>query len=70
MGKADGSVVIHIGGQLGVAQLAEIGNVARNGGLRVMVQHTGLDFWCYALLGATVLLVVGLHQPEGAALSA
>ncbi|MEP1522460.1 hypothetical protein [Ascidiaceihabitans sp.] len=31
---------------------------------------TGLDFWYYALLGATVLLVVGLHQPEDEALSA
>ncbi|AUQ71135.1 SPW repeat domain-containing protein [Phaeobacter inhibens] len=30
----------------------------------------GLDFWYYALLGATVLLVVGFHQPEDEALSA
>ncbi|WP_299960349.1 hypothetical protein [uncultured Roseobacter sp.] len=30
---------IRIGGQLGVAQLAEIGNIVGNGGLRVMVQH-------------------------------
>jgi len=29
-----------------------------------------LDFWYYALLGATVLLVVGLHQPEDEALGA
>lgn len=31
---------------------------------------TSLDFWYYALLGATVLMVVGLHKPEDAALSA
>lgn len=29
-----------------------------------------LDFWYYTLLGATVLLVVGLHQPEDEALGA
>ncbi|WP_298936839.1 hypothetical protein [uncultured Ruegeria sp.] len=35
-----------------------------------LLGFTGLDFWYYALLGGTVLLVVGLHQPEDAALSA
>ncbi len=34
-----------------------------------LLGFTGLDFWYYALLGATVLMVVGLHQPEDAALS-
>lgn len=30
---------IRIGGQLGIAQLAEIGNILGNGGFRVMMQH-------------------------------
>ena len=28
---------------------------------------TGIDFWYYVALGATVLAVVGLHKPEEAA---
>ncbi len=36
-----------------------------------LLGFTGIDFWYYALLGGTVLMVVGLHQPEEeAALSA
>lgn len=35
-----------------------------------LLGFTGLDFWYYAVLGGTVLLVVGLHQSEDALLSA
>lgn len=36
----------------------------------IVFGFAGIDFWYYALLGATVLVVVGLHQPDDAALSA
>lgn len=35
-----------------------------------LLGFAGIDFWYYAVLGATVLCVVGLHQPEDAPLSA
>jgi len=35
-----------------------------------LLGFTGLDFWYYALLGATVLAVVGLHQQEEDAVAA
>ncbi|MCY6382096.1 hypothetical protein [Hoeflea prorocentri] len=31
---------------------------------------TGIEFWYYMLLGLTVLVVVGLHQPEDSVVSA
>lgn len=34
------------------------------------VGFTGIEFWYYMALGLTVLVVVGLHQPEENAIAA
>ncbi len=31
---------------------------------------TGIEFWCFMVLGLTVIAVVGLHQPENNAVLA